>query len=165
MSWFGNAIPLIAMGKKTVKQPVYVSEVERMLPTLFCIVPCVCLSRQITWKPVSFRSGGGCGESYHQRYQRPGCQRKDVRIGWVGVSIWWKRITVAAVFVRRYVRDQCLSLWVMLLYLWNIRRNFCVPVFPPSSPNRYLLHDLVEYIYAVAHRSFVAYPLPRPLYR
>lgn len=25
MRWFGNAIPLIAMGKKTVKQPVHVS--------------------------------------------------------------------------------------------------------------------------------------------
>uniref|UniRef100_UPI001A98688A NADH dehydrogenase [ubiquinone] 1 alpha subcomplex subunit 9, mitochondrial-like isoform X2 n=1 Tax=Gasterosteus aculeatus aculeatus TaxID=481459 RepID=UPI001A98688A len=33
-----------------------------------------------------------------------------------------------------------------------------------SSPNRYLLHDLVEYIYAVAHRPFLPYPLPRPLY-
>uniref|UniRef100_A0A671V4J9 NADH dehydrogenase [ubiquinone] 1 alpha subcomplex subunit 9, mitochondrial n=1 Tax=Sparus aurata TaxID=8175 RepID=A0A671V4J9_SPAAU len=32
------------------------------------------------------------------------------------------------------------------------------------GPNRYLLHDLVEYIYAVAHRPFVPYPLPRPLY-
>lgn len=35
MSWFGNAVPLIAMGKKTVKQPVYVSKVEGMLLTLF----------------------------------------------------------------------------------------------------------------------------------
>ena len=25
MRWFGNAIPLISNGKKTVKQPVYVS--------------------------------------------------------------------------------------------------------------------------------------------
>ena len=25
MRWFGNAIPLISSGKKTVKQPVYVS--------------------------------------------------------------------------------------------------------------------------------------------
>uniref|UniRef100_A0A8C7YQW9 NADH dehydrogenase [ubiquinone] 1 alpha subcomplex subunit 9, mitochondrial n=1 Tax=Oryzias sinensis TaxID=183150 RepID=A0A8C7YQW9_9TELE len=32
------------------------------------------------------------------------------------------------------------------------------------GPNRYLLHDLVEYIYGVAHRPFVPYPLPRPLY-
>ncbi|XP_029614812.1 NADH dehydrogenase [ubiquinone] 1 alpha subcomplex subunit 9, mitochondrial [Salmo trutta] len=32
------------------------------------------------------------------------------------------------------------------------------------GPNRYLLHDLVEYVYAVAHRPFVPYPLPRPLY-
>ncbi|XP_053317971.1 NADH dehydrogenase [ubiquinone] 1 alpha subcomplex subunit 9, mitochondrial [Spea bombifrons] len=33
------------------------------------------------------------------------------------------------------------------------------------GPNRYLLHDLVEYIFAVAHRPFVPYPMPRPLYR
>ncbi|TSS60393.1 NADH dehydrogenase [ubiquinone] 1 alpha subcomplex subunit 9, mitochondrial [Bagarius yarrelli] len=32
------------------------------------------------------------------------------------------------------------------------------------GPNRYLLHDLVEYVYAVAHRPFLPYPLPRPLY-
>ncbi|KAM4747946.1 NADH dehydrogenase [ubiquinone] 1 alpha subcomplex subunit 9, mitochondrial [Rhinophrynus dorsalis] len=32
------------------------------------------------------------------------------------------------------------------------------------GPNRYLLHDLVEYIYAVAHRPFFPYPVPRPLY-
>uniref|UniRef100_A0A8C4H251 NADH dehydrogenase [ubiquinone] 1 alpha subcomplex subunit 9, mitochondrial n=1 Tax=Dicentrarchus labrax TaxID=13489 RepID=A0A8C4H251_DICLA len=32
------------------------------------------------------------------------------------------------------------------------------------GPNRYLLYDLVEYIYAIAHRPFVPYPLPRPLY-
>ncbi|MGH0119279.1 UNVERIFIED_CONTAM: hypothetical protein FKN15_026959 [Acipenser sinensis] len=32
------------------------------------------------------------------------------------------------------------------------------------GPNRYLLHDLVEYLYAVAHRPFVPYPLPQPLY-
>lgn len=28
MRWFGNAIPLISMGKKTVKQPVHVSLVK-----------------------------------------------------------------------------------------------------------------------------------------
>ncbi|XP_058501613.1 NADH dehydrogenase [ubiquinone] 1 alpha subcomplex subunit 9, mitochondrial [Solea solea] len=32
------------------------------------------------------------------------------------------------------------------------------------GPNRYLLHDLVEYIYAVVRRPFVAYPIPRQLY-
>ncbi|XP_075459181.1 NADH dehydrogenase [ubiquinone] 1 alpha subcomplex subunit 9, mitochondrial [Ascaphus truei] len=32
------------------------------------------------------------------------------------------------------------------------------------GPNRYLLHDLVEYLYAVAHRPFFPYPLPRPIY-
>ncbi|KAA0724475.1 NADH dehydrogenase [ubiquinone] 1 alpha subcomplex subunit 9, mitochondrial [Triplophysa tibetana] len=32
------------------------------------------------------------------------------------------------------------------------------------GPNRYILHDLVEYVYAMAHRPFVAYPIPRPLY-
>lgn len=33
------------------------------------------------------------------------------------------------------------------------------------GPNRYLLHDLVEYVFAVTHRPFLPYPLPRPLYR
>ncbi|KAG8438857.1 hypothetical protein GDO86_005155 [Hymenochirus boettgeri] len=33
------------------------------------------------------------------------------------------------------------------------------------GPNRYLLHDLVEYIFSVAHRPFLPYPMPRPLYR
>uniref|UniRef100_A0A8C1BWT1 NADH dehydrogenase [ubiquinone] 1 alpha subcomplex subunit 9, mitochondrial n=1 Tax=Cyprinus carpio carpio TaxID=630221 RepID=A0A8C1BWT1_CYPCA len=32
------------------------------------------------------------------------------------------------------------------------------------KPNRYLLHDLVEYVYALAHRPYLAYPIPRPLY-
>ncbi|NWH25486.1 NDUA9 dehydrogenase, partial [Grus americana] len=31
-------------------------------------------------------------------------------------------------------------------------------------PNRYLLYDMVEYIYAVSCRTFLPYPLPRPLY-
>lgn len=34
-----------------------------------------------------------------------------------------------------------------------------------SRPNRYLLYDLVKYIYGTAHRPFVPYPLPRPLYQ
>lgn len=34
-----------------------------------------------------------------------------------------------------------------------------------SSPNRYHLYDLVKYIYQVAHRPFVPYPMPRPLYQ
>ncbi|XP_054856642.1 NADH dehydrogenase [ubiquinone] 1 alpha subcomplex subunit 9, mitochondrial [Eublepharis macularius] len=33
-----------------------------------------------------------------------------------------------------------------------------------TGPNRYLLYDLVEYLYAVLHRTFLPYPLPRPLY-
>ncbi|KAF7248066.1 NADH dehydrogenase [ubiquinone] 1 alpha subcomplex subunit 9, mitochondrial [Varanus komodoensis] len=33
-----------------------------------------------------------------------------------------------------------------------------------TGPNRYLLYDFVEYIYAVLHRVFLPYPLPRPLY-
>uniref|UniRef100_A0A8C3AV50 NADH dehydrogenase [ubiquinone] 1 alpha subcomplex subunit 9, mitochondrial n=1 Tax=Cyclopterus lumpus TaxID=8103 RepID=A0A8C3AV50_CYCLU len=32
------------------------------------------------------------------------------------------------------------------------------------GPNRYLLYDLVKYIYGMAHRPFLPYPLPRPLY-
>ncbi|XP_074907760.1 NADH dehydrogenase [ubiquinone] 1 alpha subcomplex subunit 9, mitochondrial [Buteo buteo] len=34
-----------------------------------------------------------------------------------------------------------------------------------AGPNRYLLYDMVEYIYAVCFRTFLPYPLPRPLYR
>ncbi|XP_028584617.2 NADH dehydrogenase [ubiquinone] 1 alpha subcomplex subunit 9, mitochondrial [Podarcis muralis] len=33
-----------------------------------------------------------------------------------------------------------------------------------TGPNRYLLHDLVEYAYSVLHRNFFPYPMPRPLY-
>ncbi|XP_008274666.1 NADH dehydrogenase [ubiquinone] 1 alpha subcomplex subunit 9, mitochondrial [Stegastes partitus] len=32
------------------------------------------------------------------------------------------------------------------------------------GPHRYLLHDLVDYIYSVTHRRFIPYPLPRPIY-
>ncbi|KAF6731283.1 NADH dehydrogenase [ubiquinone] 1 alpha subcomplex subunit 9, mitochondrial [Oryzias melastigma] len=80
MRWFGSAIPLMAMGKKTVKQPVYVSDVAKAIIN-------------------AIKDPDANGKTY----------------ALVG-------------------------------------------------PNRYLLHDLVEYIYAVAHRPFVPYPLPRPLY-
>uniref|UniRef100_A0A8D0LBU8 NADH dehydrogenase [ubiquinone] 1 alpha subcomplex subunit 9, mitochondrial n=1 Tax=Sphenodon punctatus TaxID=8508 RepID=A0A8D0LBU8_SPHPU len=33
-----------------------------------------------------------------------------------------------------------------------------------TGPHRYLLYDLVEYIYAVLHRIYLPYFLPRPLY-
>ncbi|XP_063164466.1 NADH dehydrogenase [ubiquinone] 1 alpha subcomplex subunit 9, mitochondrial [Candoia aspera] len=33
-----------------------------------------------------------------------------------------------------------------------------------TGPNRYLLYDLVKYIYVVMHRPFFPYSLPRPLY-
>lgn len=56
-------------------------------------------------KPFSFLSGGGCGKSYYQCYQRPRCQRKDICTGWVGVYILGKKNTVATVFVRKYIRD------------------------------------------------------------
>ncbi|KAK1166811.1 NADH dehydrogenase [ubiquinone] 1 alpha subcomplex subunit 9, mitochondrial-like [Acipenser oxyrinchus oxyrinchus] len=80
MRWFGRAIPLIAMGKKTVKQPVYVVDVAKAIVN-------------------AIKDPDSNGKTY----------------ALVG-------------------------------------------------PNRYLLHDLVEYLYAVAHRPFVPYPLPRPLY-
>ncbi|KAG7229784.1 hypothetical protein INR49_012493 [Caranx melampygus] len=80
MRWFGNAIPLMSLGKKTVKQPVYVVDVAKAIIN-------------------AVRDPDANGKTY----------------ALVG-------------------------------------------------PNRYLLHDLVEYIYAVAHRPFVPYPLPRPLY-
>ncbi|XP_040207941.1 NADH dehydrogenase [ubiquinone] 1 alpha subcomplex subunit 9, mitochondrial-like [Rana temporaria] len=33
-----------------------------------------------------------------------------------------------------------------------------------AGPNRYLLHDMVRYIYSVTHRPLFLYPLPRPIY-
>ncbi|KAM7414146.1 hypothetical protein PAMA_019120 [Pampus argenteus] len=80
MRWFGNAIPLIGLGKKTVKQPVHVVDVAKAIIN-------------------AVRDPDANGKTY----------------ALVG-------------------------------------------------PNRYLLHDLVEYIYAITHRSFVPYPLPRTLY-
>nr|XP_015820923.2 NADH dehydrogenase [ubiquinone] 1 alpha subcomplex subunit 9, mitochondrial [Nothobranchius furzeri] len=80
MRWFGGAIPLIALGKKTVKQPVYVVDVAQAIVN-------------------ALRDPGAKGKTY----------------ALVG-------------------------------------------------PSRYLLRDLVEHIYAVAHRPFIPYPLPRPLY-
>ncbi|XP_033880782.3 NADH dehydrogenase [ubiquinone] 1 alpha subcomplex subunit 9, mitochondrial-like [Acipenser ruthenus] len=80
MRWFGRAVPLIAMGKKTVKQPVYVVDVAKAIVN-------------------AIKDPDSNGKTY----------------ALVG-------------------------------------------------PNRYLLHDLVEYLYAVAHRPFVPYPLPRSLY-
>uniref|UniRef100_A0A4W5RGL3 NADH dehydrogenase [ubiquinone] 1 alpha subcomplex subunit 9, mitochondrial n=1 Tax=Hucho hucho TaxID=62062 RepID=A0A4W5RGL3_9TELE len=80
MRWFGSAVPLISMGKKTVKQPVHVVDVAKAIIN-------------------AIKDPDANGKTY----------------ALVG-------------------------------------------------PNRYLLHDLVEYVYAVAHRPFVPYPLPRPLY-
>ncbi|KAM8974347.1 NADH dehydrogenase [ubiquinone] 1 alpha subcomplex subunit 9, mitochondrial [Pelodytes ibericus] len=80
MRWFGG-VPLIAFGKKTVKQPVYVVDVAKAILN-------------------AVKDSDAQGKTY-------------VLVG----------------------------------------------------PHRYLLHDLVEYIFAVAHRPFFSYPLPRPLYR
>uniref|UniRef100_A0A6Q2WRC9 NADH dehydrogenase [ubiquinone] 1 alpha subcomplex subunit 9, mitochondrial n=1 Tax=Esox lucius TaxID=8010 RepID=A0A6Q2WRC9_ESOLU len=80
MRWFGRAVPLIGMGKSTVKQPVHVVDVAKAIIN-------------------AIKDPDANGKTY----------------ALVG-------------------------------------------------PNRYLLHDLVEYLYAVAHRPFVPYPLPRPLY-
>ncbi|XP_061532333.1 NADH dehydrogenase [ubiquinone] 1 alpha subcomplex subunit 9, mitochondrial [Phycodurus eques] len=80
MRWFGNAVPLISLGKKTVKQPVHVVDVAKAIIN-------------------AVKDPEANGKTY----------------ALVG-------------------------------------------------PNRYLLHDLVEYIYAIAHRPFVPYPLPRPLF-
>ncbi|PIO25840.1 hypothetical protein AB205_0158130 [Aquarana catesbeiana] len=33
-----------------------------------------------------------------------------------------------------------------------------------AGPNRYLLQDMVRYIFAVTHRPLFLYPLPRPIY-
>ncbi|XP_063053173.1 NADH dehydrogenase [ubiquinone] 1 alpha subcomplex subunit 9, mitochondrial [Engraulis encrasicolus] len=80
MRWFGKGVPLIAMGKKTVKQPVHVVDVAKAIVN-------------------AIKDPEAVGKTY----------------ALVG-------------------------------------------------PNRYLLHDLVEYIYAIAHRPFVAYPMPRVLF-
>ncbi|XP_026878037.2 NADH dehydrogenase [ubiquinone] 1 alpha subcomplex subunit 9, mitochondrial [Electrophorus electricus] len=80
MRWFGKAIPLIAMGKKTVKQPCNVTDVAKAIIS-------------------AARDPDANGKTYAL-----------------------------------------------------------------AGPNRYLLHDLVQYVYAVVHRPFVAYPMPRPLY-
>lgn len=80
MRWFGKAVPLISMGKDTVKQPVHVVDVAKAIIN-------------------AIKDPDADGRTY----------------ALVG-------------------------------------------------PSRYLLHDLVEYVYAVAHRPFVCYPLPRPLY-
>ncbi|XP_053741854.1 NADH dehydrogenase [ubiquinone] 1 alpha subcomplex subunit 9, mitochondrial [Synchiropus splendidus] len=80
MRWFGNAVPLIANGKKTVKQPVHVVDVAKAIVN-------------------AVRDPEANGKTYAL-----------------------------------------------------------------TGPNRYLLHDLVEYIYGVAHRPFISYPMPRPLY-
>uniref|UniRef100_A0A8C1BWG5 NADH dehydrogenase [ubiquinone] 1 alpha subcomplex subunit 9, mitochondrial n=1 Tax=Cyprinus carpio carpio TaxID=630221 RepID=A0A8C1BWG5_CYPCA len=80
MRWFGKAVPLIAMGKQTVKQPVHVVDVAKAIVN-------------------AIKDPDANGKTY----------------ALVG-------------------------------------------------PNRYLLHDLVEYVYALAHRPYLAYPIPRPLY-
>ncbi|XP_063784561.1 NADH dehydrogenase [ubiquinone] 1 alpha subcomplex subunit 9, mitochondrial [Pseudophryne corroboree] len=79
MRWFGG-VPLISFGQKTVKQPIYVSDVAKALVN-------------IAKDPDSF------GKTY----------------ALVG-------------------------------------------------PHRYLLQDMVKYIFAVAHRPLLQYPLPRPIY-
>ncbi|XP_068134235.1 NADH dehydrogenase [ubiquinone] 1 alpha subcomplex subunit 9, mitochondrial [Hyperolius riggenbachi] len=79
MRWFGG-VPLISMGKKTVKQPVYVVDVARALINII-------------------NDPDSAGKTYAL-----------------------------------------------------------------AGPHRYLLHDLVQYIYGVAHRRLIIYPMPRPLY-
>ncbi|NWI92683.1 NDUA9 dehydrogenase, partial [Pitta sordida] len=79
MRWFGG-VPLIALGKKTVKQPVYVVDVAKAIINAI---------------------------------KNPDAKGKTYAL---------------------------------------------------TGPHRYLLYDMVEYIYAVCHRTFIPYPLPRPLY-
>ncbi|NXI27718.1 NDUA9 dehydrogenase, partial [Sterrhoptilus dennistouni] len=79
MRWFGG-VPLIALGKKTVKQPVYVVDVAKAIINAI---------------------------------KNPDAKGKTYAL---------------------------------------------------AGPHRYLLYDMVEYIYTVAHHAFIPYPLPRPLY-
>uniref|UniRef100_H3BG24 NADH dehydrogenase [ubiquinone] 1 alpha subcomplex subunit 9, mitochondrial n=2 Tax=Latimeria chalumnae TaxID=7897 RepID=H3BG24_LATCH len=78
--WFGGGVPLISLGKQTVKQPVYVVDVAKAIINAI---------------------------------KDPDTKGKTYAI---------------------------------------------------VGPNRYLLHDLVEYMYAVAHRPFIPYPVPRSFY-
>lgn len=59
------------------------------------------------------------------------------------------------------------------IYVVDVAKAIISAIIDPDSkgktyalvgPNRYLLHDLVQYLFAVAHRPFIAYPIPRPLY-
>ncbi|NXN22897.1 NDUA9 dehydrogenase, partial [Nycticryphes semicollaris] len=79
MRWFGG-VPLISLGKKTVKQPVYVVDVAKAIINAI---------------------------------QDPDAKGKTYAL---------------------------------------------------AGPKRYLLYDMVEYIYAVCFRTYLPYPLPRPLY-
>ncbi|XP_051626700.1 NADH dehydrogenase [ubiquinone] 1 alpha subcomplex subunit 9, mitochondrial [Manacus candei] len=79
MRWFGG-VPLIALGKKTVKQPVYVVDVAKAIINAI---------------------------------KNPDAKGKTYAL---------------------------------------------------AGPHRYLLYDMVEYIYATSYRAFIPYPLPRPLY-
>ncbi|OWK03807.1 NDUFA9, partial [Cervus elaphus hippelaphus] len=93
--WFGG-VPLISLGKKTVKQPVYVSTLDK----------------------------GGFAEFK--------IQIVDVTKGIINA-----------------IKDP------------DARGK----TFAFVGPNRYLLFDLVQYIFAVAHRPFLPYPLPHFAYR
>uniref|UniRef100_G1KVP9 NADH dehydrogenase [ubiquinone] 1 alpha subcomplex subunit 9, mitochondrial n=1 Tax=Anolis carolinensis TaxID=28377 RepID=G1KVP9_ANOCA len=79
MHWFGG-VPLIAFGRKTVKQPIYVSDVAKAIIS-------------------AIKDPDAKGKTYTL-----------------------------------------------------------------TGPHRYLLYDLVQYLYAVLHRVYLPYPLPRPMY-
>ncbi|XP_003221407.1 NADH dehydrogenase [ubiquinone] 1 alpha subcomplex subunit 9, mitochondrial [Anolis carolinensis] len=79
MHWFGG-VPLIAFGRKTVKQPIYVSDVAKAIIS-------------------AIKDPDAKGKTYTL-----------------------------------------------------------------TGPHRYLLYDLVQYLYAVLHRVYLPYPLPRPIY-
>ncbi|OBS64296.1 hypothetical protein A6R68_07167 [Neotoma lepida] len=48
---------------------------------------------------------------------------------------------------------------------WFIDPDARGKTFAFAGPNRYLLFHLVQYIYGMAHRTFIPYPLPRFAYR
>ncbi|XP_040295142.1 NADH dehydrogenase [ubiquinone] 1 alpha subcomplex subunit 9, mitochondrial [Bufo bufo] len=79
MRWFGG-VPLISMGQKTVKQPIYVVDVAKAIVNII-------------------KDPDSAGKTYAL-----------------------------------------------------------------AGPHRYLLHDMVKYIFAVAHRPLLQYPMPRPIY-
>uniref|UniRef100_A0A8C5RCJ3 NADH dehydrogenase [ubiquinone] 1 alpha subcomplex subunit 9, mitochondrial n=1 Tax=Laticauda laticaudata TaxID=8630 RepID=A0A8C5RCJ3_LATLA len=60
------------------------------------------------------------------------------------------------------------------VYVVDVARAIINAIKDPDSkgktytlvgPHRYILYDMVKYLYSVMHRPFLMYPLPRPIYQ